>query len=59
MKASSGFKMDKETKRVAATIIDRTKRAEYKNHMIAAQLSFEKAKRESFKQKRNDTSGDE
>jgi hypothetical protein len=54
MNAGSSFKMDKETKRVTATIVDPSKRGEYKRRMIDAQLAFEKAKRETFKQKRND-----
>ena len=54
MNAGSSFKMDKEVKRVAATIVDPVKRSEYKRTMINAQLAFEKAKRETFKQKRND-----
>jgi hypothetical protein len=59
MKAGSNFKMDKEVKRVAATIIDSTTRGEYKRTMIDAQLAFEKAKRDAMKQKRNDGGGDE
>lgn len=54
MNAGSSFKMNKEVKRVAATIADSIERGEYKRIMIDAQLAFEKAKRESFKQKRND-----
>lgn len=54
MKPSSAFKMDKETKRVAATFVDPERRGAYKNIMISAQLAFEKGKRESGKQKRND-----
>lgn len=59
MNAGSNFKMDKESKRVAATFIDSIARGEYKRLMISAQLSFEKAKRDAMKQKRNDSSGEE
>ena len=54
MKTNSGFKMSKEVKRVAATIIDKERRSLFKRTMIDALVSFEKAKRESLKQKRND-----
>lgn len=58
MKTNSSFKMDKEVKRVAATIIDPERRGFYKRLMADALVSFEKARRESVKQKRND-SGEE
>ena len=58
MKASSGFKLNKEIKRVLATFTDRHERGEYIRAMISAQLAYEKAKREAFKMKRVD-SGDE
>ena len=54
MKTNSSFKMDKEVKRVAATIIDPERRGFYKRLMVDALVSFEKARRESVKQKRND-----
>jgi hypothetical protein len=54
MKTSSTFKMDKEVKRVAATIVDPERRGAYKRLMIDALVSFEKARRESGKPKRND-----
>lgn len=59
MKAGSNFKMDKETKRVAATFTDSTLRGEYKRAMVSAQLAYEKAKRDSMRQKRVDAGGDE
>ena len=46
--------MDKEVKRVAATILDPERRGFYKRLMSDALVSFEKARRESVKQKRND-----
>jgi hypothetical protein len=58
MKASSNFKINKETKRVLATFIDRHERGEYLRTMVGAQLAYEKAKREAFKMKRVD-SGEE
>jgi hypothetical protein len=58
MKTNSSFNMNKEVKRVAATIIDPERRGFYKRLMIEAQVAFEKARRESVKQKRND-SGEE
>jgi hypothetical protein len=58
MRASSNFKIDKETKRVLATIIDPHQRGEYIRTMVGAQLAYEKAKREAFKMKRVD-SGEE
>ena len=54
MKTSSTFKMDKEVKRVAGTIVDPERRGAYKRLMIDALVSFEKARRESGKPKRND-----
>ena len=54
MKTNSGFRMDKEVKRVAATIVDPERRGSYKRMMIDALVSFEKARRESSKPKRND-----
>ena len=58
MRASSNFKIDKETKRILATIIDPHQRGEYVRAMVGAQLAYEKAKREAFKMKRVD-SGEE
>lgn len=57
MKATSSFNMKKETKRMLATV-DSGRRHLIKDMMIAAQLAFEKAKRESVKQSKN-VSGDE
>lgn len=54
MKTNSSFKMDKEVKRVAATIVDPHHRSAYKRLMIDALVSFERAKRESGKPKRNE-----
>lgn len=54
MKTNDTFKMDKEVKRAAATIIDPVQRGEFKRIMKDAQISFEKARRESGKPKRND-----
>jgi hypothetical protein len=54
MKTNSTFNMDKEVKRLAATIINPERRGFYKRMMIDAQVSFEKARRESVKQKRNE-----
>lgn len=54
MKTNSSFKMDKEVKRVAATIVDAERRGAYKRLMKDALVSFEKARRESGKPKRND-----
>jgi len=47
--------MDKEVKRVAAMIVDPEQRGVYKRLMIDALVSFEKARRESSKSKRNDS----
>lgn len=58
MKASSSFKLKKETKRVLATV-DQDRRHVIKNMMISAQLAFEQAKRETLKQNRNNGGGDE
>ena len=58
MKATSSFNMDKEVKRILATM-EPSKRSEYKNRMINAQLAFEQAKRDALRTKRNDSSGDE
>lgn len=57
MKATNSFNMKKETKRMLATV-DMDRRSLIKNMMISAQLSFEKAKRDSLKQSKN-VSGDE
>ena len=46
--------MSKEVKRVAATITDPERRGAYKRLMKDALVSFEKARRESGKQKRNE-----
>ena len=46
--------MDKEVKRVAATILDPERRGFYKRTMADALVSLEKARRESGKQKRNE-----
>jgi len=54
MKTNSGFKMDKEVKRAAATIVDPHQRGAFKRLMIDALVSFERAKRESGKPKRNE-----
>jgi intein-encoded DNA endonuclease-like protein len=59
MRASSNFKINKETKRVLATIIDPHQRGEYVRAMVDAQLSYEKAKRDAMRQKRNDGGSDE
>jgi hypothetical protein len=58
MKATNSFNMKKETKRMLANC-DTGRRSLVKNMMIAAQLAFEKAKRETAKQSRNNNSGDE
>ncbi len=58
MKSGNNFKMPKEVKRVASTIIDSSARGEFKRLMINAQLAYEKAKRDAMKQKRNDSGGD-
>lgn len=57
MKATNSFNMKKETKRMLASV-DMDRRSLIKNMMISAQLSFEKAKRDSLKQSKN-VSGDE
>lgn len=54
MKTNSSFKMTKEVKRVAATILDPEQRGFYKRLMADALVSFENARRDSGKQKRND-----
>lgn len=46
--------MSKEVKRVAATIVDADRRGAFKRLMVDALVSFEKARRESIKPKRND-----
>ena len=56
MKATSSFKLKKETKRMIATV-DIDRRHLIKNMMISAQLAFEQAKRESLKQNRNKNGG--
>lgn len=59
MKATSSFKLKKETKRVLASV-DLDRRHLIKNMMISAQLAFEQAKRDSIKSNRNNNgSGDE
>ncbi len=58
MKPTSSFKMDKETKRIYATLLAPQK-YEYKSRMIDAQLAFEKAKRDALKTKRNDAASEE
>lgn len=58
MKTNSSFKMSKEVKRVAATISNPERRSEFKRLMKDALVSFEKARRETGKPKRND-GGDE
>ena len=55
MKTNGTFKMSKEVKRAAATIVDPEQRGVYKRLMIDALVSFEKARRESGKSKRNDS----
>ena len=57
MKATNSINMKKETKRMLATC-DKDRRGLVKNMMIAAQLAFEKSKRESSKQSKN-VSGNE
>ena len=52
MKATNSFNMKKETKRMLATC-DSDRRGLVRNMMIAAQLAFEKAKRETSKQSRS------
>ena len=54
MKTNNTFKMDKEVKRVAARILDPEQRGFYKRTMVDALVSFEKARRDSGKPKRND-----
>ena len=54
MKTNGTFKMSKEVKRAAATIVDPHERSIYKRMMIDALVSFERAKRESGKPKRNE-----
>jgi hypothetical protein len=54
MKTNGTFKMDKEVKRVAAMFVDSERRGAYKRLMIDALVSFEKARRESGKPKRNE-----
>lgn len=56
MKASSSFKLKKETKRVLASV-DSDRRHLIKNMMISAQLAFEQAKRDSIKSNRNNNGG--
>jgi|DEB19_MinimDraft_2_1074335.scaffolds.fasta_scaffold134542_2 hypothetical protein len=58
MKASSSFKLKKETKRMLATVPS-DRRGLIKNIMINAQVAFEQAKRESIKQNRNKNGGGE
>ena len=59
MKASSSFKLKKESKRMLAAV-DLDRRHLIKNMMISAQLAFEQAKRESLKSNRkNNGGGDE
>lgn len=54
MNTNGSFKMSKQIKRMTATFTNLEQRSTYKKLMINAQTAFEKAKRESGKQKRND-----
>ena len=49
MKSNSSFKMNKETKRFAATFTDKNKRSQFINNMVEAQLVEENAKRQPLK----------
>jgi hypothetical protein len=51
MKAYTGYKMSKQTKMVAATIIDRHARGAYLRDMISAELAAEAFKKQSLKQR--------
>lgn len=53
---TASFKMKKELKRLCANFTDPVARGVYKRMMMDAQVSYERAKKESLKQKRN--SGD-
>ena len=49
MKSNGSFKMKKETKRLAATFLDKNKRSEFIRNMVTAQLIEEHAKRQPIK----------
>lgn len=51
MKRDRNFRLNKETKRIMQTIVDRFERSQYKNLMIDAQISSENAIRASKKSK--------
>lgn len=59
MKTSSNFKMKKEMKRGLATFTDPARRSVYKELMVDAWVSFEKAKREALRSKRNNNEAGE
>ena len=47
----SSFKLNKQTKRIMATILDARKKNEFKRNMIQAQVCFEDAQRKPLKVK--------
>lgn len=51
MKADKNFKLSKSTKRILSSIVDKAARLAYKNAMIEAELSQEKAKKTKTKEK--------
>lgn len=57
MKRDKNFRLNKQTKRFMATILDPIKRNEYKNSMIMAQLAAETPFK-SDKKKRNEAQAD-
>lgn len=57
MKPNSTFKMQKESKRILATL-DRERRHILKNMFITSQLAFEQGRRDALRQKRVDSGDD-
>lgn len=57
-KTRDSFNLKKEVKRSLALFTDAQKRADYKRLMIDAQVSFENAKKQSIKSKRDSDSGE-
>ena len=51
MKADKNFKLDKQCKRIAETIIDKQARGAYIKMMVNAQLHAQEAERKPFKMK--------
>jgi len=51
MKPTSNFRMKKQTKRIASTILDSHERGRYKKAMIHSQLAEEESRRQPLSRK--------